>query len=276
MKIIKLRKLSEMEYFDISCLFVMKQRWRDRQKFSMDIPRRQNAFLWFCGAEGTFTQNECEPIKVSRGALVLIPQDSRYSIEFSSCDSDPSTILIEFCLNDGEPFAISHDIRIIEDKLDDNSIIDAILKLTAEFAMPSKPWLEIKSNFYRLLSRLALREDVRHIGKRGFSTIEKGIRYLQTNEDQSLYLDEVAAMCYVTPAYFRRMFKAYMGMSPSEYRSRRRIERAKELLINSHLSIAEISDLLGFESPSYFCVAFKKLEGVSPSAYQKNFISIEK
>ncbi len=274
MKTINLRQLSSTECFDVSSLFVMKQRWREGQKFTMESPRRQSALLWLCGASATFLRQGHDPLNAERGALICIPEGCTYTIEFSNCDADPSTVLIEFCLDDGEPFSIVKKITVIEQCLDDPDIINTILKLATEYAMPQKPWLDIKSRFYKLLSLLARRDATRHIGAKGFSTIEKGIIYLQTNEEQSLSLDEVAAMCYVTPAYFRRLFRAYSGISPSQYRLNRKIERARELLASSHLSVAEISALLGFESPSYFCVAFKKAVGVPPTSYRSG--SIEK
>ena len=48
-------------------------------------------------------------------------------------------------------------------------------------------------------------------------------------------------MCYVTPAYFRRLFRKYAGVSPAEYRTARRVERAKELLRTSSLSVSAIA-----------------------------------
>jgi two-component system response regulator YesN len=79
-------------------------------------------------------------------------------------------------------------------------------------------------------------------------------------------------MCFVTPAYFRRLFREYSGMSPSEYRTFRRIERAKDVMERAELSVEALSELLGYSDPSYFCRVFKKETGMSPSEYQKKLI----
>ena len=99
------------------------------------------------------------------------------------------------------------------------------------------------------------------IGHKNFEVIEKGIEYLQKDDKQELTIEEIAKMCFVTSAYFRRLFREYSGMSPSEYRTRMKIERAKCLMTYSNLSVADLSSLLGYNDPSYFCRVFKRDRG---------------
>ena len=80
----------------------------------------------------------------------------------------------------------------------------------------------------------------------------------------------------VKPVYFRKMFHAYAGVSPSAYRASRRIEQAKDLLCHSDLSVEEIAERLHFDNPSYFCRVFKKAVGLPPSTYRKSKQSFEK
>lgn len=275
MKTIDLVELSRTEEFSVSALFLARQNWREGYTFAMDSPRRQNAFLWFCGCEGCYTLKNGEELRIPRGALVSVPQGSEYRLRFEGKIDFPATVLLEFCLFCGEELKVSERVEILENHLDDRKIIDVLMKMCADYAMPSRPWHDLKAGFYTLLSLLASRQERRIFSRRGLQTIEKGIRYLQIDEKQKLSLDEVAAMCYVTPAYFRRLFREYAGMSPSEYRIRRRIERAKELLLHADMSVAEISEQLGYENPSYFCRAFKKEMKRSPTEYRKN-LCIEK
>ena len=270
MRTVDLIELSRLENFEVSSLFAIKQNWREGHIFVMDKPRKQNAFLWFCGTDGEFTLKSGDKLSIPHGALVSIPQGSEYSVRFFNRASSPSTVLVEFCLDKDGAFGISEKIEILEKSLEDRQIIEALMKLTADFSIPSRPWLDLMSCFYGLMSLLASREERKSLRRKGLQTIEKGIRYLQIDEAQRLSLDEVAAMCFVTPAYFRRLFREYAGMSPSEYRAKRKIERAKELILHSSMSVAEISEHLGYETPSYFCRVFKKAVGLPPSEYAKS------
>ncbi len=67
---------------------------------------------------------------------------------------------------------------------------------------------------------------------------------------------------------FNKM-KAITGAGTKEYITRIRLEKAKSLIENTDLSIAEISDMTGFASQSYFSTAFKNFTGMTPSQYKK-------
>lgn len=67
---------------------------------------------------------------------------------------------------------------------------------------------------------------------------------------------------------FNKM-KSITGAGAKEYITRIRLDKAKSLIENTDLSIAEISDLTGFASQSYFSTAFKNFTGMTPSQYKK-------
>ncbi|MBQ8483930.1 MAG: helix-turn-helix transcriptional regulator [Bacteroidales bacterium] len=67
---------------------------------------------------------------------------------------------------------------------------------------------------------------------------------------------------------FNKM-KAITGAGTKEYITRIRLEKAKSLIENTDLTIAEISDMTGFASQSYFSTAFKNFTGMTPSQYKK-------
>ena len=68
--------------------------------------------------------------------------------------------------------------------------------------------------------------------------------------------------------HFARAFRAAYGETPRAYLSRRRIERAKDLLRSANLTVTEVCLVVGFESLGSFSSRFRALVGVSPSQYR--------
>ena len=269
MKIISLAELSGVNDLSITSIFGVEQPWREGQSFVMKNPRKQSALLWFCGANGAFLPEKDDRIDIPRGALVYIPQGARYEVCFRERFDTVSTVLIEFCLDDGEPCILCDKIKVICNDIDDGRIPEVMRKIAYECKKPNKNSLKLHRNIFELLSLLSEGEERKSIRHKGFKTIEKGIEYLQNDAKQELSIEDVAKMCFVTPAYFRRLFREYSGMSPAEYRAHRRIERAKALMERTDISVEAVSDELAFSDPSYFCRVFKKVTGMSPSEYKK-------
>jgi AraC-like DNA-binding protein len=63
--------------------------------------------------------------------------------------------------------------------------------------------------------------------------------------------------------------KAIVGTGAKEYITHIRIEKAKSLMENPSLSIADIAEMTGFTSQSYFSTAFKSQTGMTPSQYRQ-------
>ncbi len=102
------------------------------------------------------------------------------------------------------------------------------------------------------------------------SALRKVLEYIHEHLDQDLALTRLAAIAHMSPSYFSRLFKQSTGLSPHQYVIRYRIERAKQLLRQSKLSIAEIAYSLGFTHQSHFSHHFKHLTGISPKTFLRN------
>ncbi len=87
--------------------------------------------------------------------------------------------------------------------------------------------------------------------------------------DPALDLDAVAARAGDSRYHFVRAFKETYGESPGQYLSRRRTERAEELLRCADLTVTEICMAVGFTSLGTFSARFKKQTGTSPSEYRQ-------
>lgn len=99
--------------------------------------------------------------------------------------------------------------------------------------------------------------------------IESQIRQAKTiisdNIGISISPEKVAKELGISYSLFRKQFRRYTGFSPIQYQIQLRIQKAKDLLLNSNKSIKEIADQSGFESTYYFSRLFKLKMGKSPS-----------
>jgi AraC-like DNA-binding protein len=86
-----------------------------------------------------------------------------------------------------------------------------------------------------------------------------------------LDLDRLARRAGVSKYHFLRCFAASYGLTPSQYLSRRRIERAQDLLRATNLTVSEVCRLVGYDSLGSFSSRFSALVGQSPSAYQRRW-----
>lgn len=81
---------------------------------------------------------------------------------------------------------------------------------------------------------------------------------------------DLAELTSLSVNYMHRRFCREVGMPPIQYLNRYRITCAKRILRDSEVSIAQLSEMVGFPNPNYFCRVFQKFsEGVSPTAYRK-------
>jgi AraC-like DNA-binding protein len=84
-----------------------------------------------------------------------------------------------------------------------------------------------------------------------------------------LPLEQIARKLGIGYSYFRRRFKAQTGFSPKQYRIEMRHHRVKNLLLNSGLTVKEISSQLGYSSPFHLSQEFSRLVGTSPRHWRE-------
>ncbi len=104
---------------------------------------------------------------------------------------------------------------------------------------------------------------------RNLDSMETAVHYFNESFTQNISIEKYAAGQHMSISWFIRCFKHYMGMTPMQYITSIRINKAKELLKNTNCSIQEVSSLSGYENPLYFSRIFRKQTGFSPSRYRK-------
>ncbi len=88
---------------------------------------------------------------------------------------------------------------------------------------------------------------------------------------QSVTLEELAAVACLSKYHFLRLFKSTYGVTPMEYVSQRRIERAQDLLRATNLTVTEVCMAVGFSSLGSFSTRFRGLVGENPSEFQQRY-----
>lgn len=94
------------------------------------------------------------------------------------------------------------------------------------------------------------------------------IDYIDKNYSLDISLNDLSSIVNLSPQYICRIFRECMNMRPFEHLTKKRIYEAKNLLLDTDLSINEISKAVGYNDCSYFCAVFKKQENVSPAEYR--------
>jgi AraC family transcriptional regulator len=107
-----------------------------------------------------------------------------------------------------------------------------------------------------------------NVGALPMSRLCRVTEYIQQNLDKDLSLAELAALVYMSPFHFARLFKGSTGLPPHRFVIGQRIARARACLSTPDLSIAQISRSVGFRTPSHFTTVFRRVTGVTPRRYR--------
>lgn len=95
------------------------------------------------------------------------------------------------------------------------------------------------------------------------------VRYLRAHASDGINVNDLLRRFPMSRTLLERKFKRWLGSTPHRLIKSARVERAKELLAETKLPVAQVAELAGFESPSYLSAAFRKATGVAPLAYRR-------
>lgn len=108
----------------------------------------------------------------------------------------------------------------------------------------------------------------------GSSPVEQAILYIEKNYQTEMDLNDISNMVSMNSSYFSTLFKKKTGMNFINYVQNVRIEKAKDLLINTNLKLYEVSEGVGIFNDKYFCKLFKAHTGMTPTDYRKRNSSV--
>jgi AraC family transcriptional regulator len=130
----------------------------------------------------------------------------------------------------------------------------------------SDVWVEAMKEF---LALTLLREYTTHGNPEPLQdNLQIAIAYIQDHLSENLSLQQLAAIAKISPYYFARCFKQSTGVTVNQYVTERRMKKARELLQETELAVAEVAKLVGINSQSHFNQVFRQHTGSTPKVYR--------
>ena len=127
----------------------------------------------------------------------------------------------------------------------------------------------IQENFFSILDKI---EEYMQINSKKFN-IEEVIDYINNHYTENIFLDELAEKYNISSKHLSKKIKQYLNISFKDYTTQLKINKAKELLATSDITITKLFSMVGFQDRISFTRAFKQKTGISPSEYKKNIHS---
>ncbi|WP_372935357.1 helix-turn-helix domain-containing protein [Mariniphaga sediminis] len=173
----------------------------------------------------------------------------------------------------------------------DQSLLQKCLNLNPGYELPhhdpkiyqSKPWinkeitytslshyLETTAILKQLFSRFVQEELPIDINKIANNKFQNVLKFIQENIAQEISVSKLAELSFTSKDHFSRVFKSITGMPPSEFIIRKRLEKAKLLLLTTNDPLSDIISQTGFRTTAYFCRIFKKYTSLTPEQFRKN------
>ncbi|MDJ0594266.1 MAG: AraC family transcriptional regulator [Pleurocapsa sp. MO_226.B13] len=108
------------------------------------------------------------------------------------------------------------------------------------------------------------------VGKLPTHLLVKVQEYIEAHDTTKIAIADLANLTGYSSVHFTRMFKKATGQTPREYLMNHRTSKAKQLLVNTDLSIVEVAYESGFSSHAHFSTQFRRSIGTTPQAYRKH------
>lgn len=148
--------------------------------------------------------------------------------------------------------------------------IDAITKEAIQRVNNSKSLSEVsKIQGEMVLALTKAVSDSREINKYS-QLIRNIVIYINANYSRDIRLTDIANGSHVSKEHLSRLFKKETGQTITEYIAIARVNKAAEMLKSTNLSVAEISEFVGYSDNNYFVKVFKKYYKMTPSDYKRN------
>ena len=145
-----------------------------------------------------------------------------------------------------------------------------LLKIEKEYVVKPPDHEQMQLLYLRQLLILLRRyriQDTVTAGSERLTLMQSVAKFISDHPDSDLSLAALSRQFGLAPCYLSRLFKSVTSIGLSEYINICRISAAEKLLLETKLSITEVSKRCGFNDSNYFAAVFKKLKGITPKKY---------
>jgi AraC-like DNA-binding protein len=247
-----------------------------RYLFSTEKGRVLNEYqlLYITQGKGNFVSQSCKPLTLKAGNMFLLfPGEwhnyspdrktgwNEYWIGFKGVNMDNRHLNGFF--NKQKPFFHTGM----------NDEIVTLYKKAIEIAQKQNAGFQqllagIVNHLLGLAYSLDKHQSLEELNVTGYINTAKVI--MLENFHSGIRPEDIAKQIYMSYAWFRRIFKQYTGFTPGQYLTELKIQKGKELLTHTDLSVKEIAFAVGCDNADHFCTLFKRKTQTTPTFY-RNF-----
>lgn len=229
----------------------------------MSIPvnlRRQSTFMHVLRGAYHY-KSESVDFYVNAGDTVYVPCGASYVYSIETGVSECLQVEFDLCGKDGK--------LELSDKpfvhVGDGTRLEAIFRMMLNEYRENS--FGVAAEIYTLLSLFEADKRSEAKKKSGEYKIVPAVRYIKEHFKDRIYVSQLAELCGFSEPHLRRLFAAYLGQTPTEYKDSLLSSAACDMLKKSELNISEVAYELKFSDVYTFSQFFKRLNGVSPRRF---------
>lgn len=207
-------------------------------------------------------KNRNQKITADKDHIAFLPKGSKYKWV---CTKAGHYFIIEFdCSYENKDLLVC--------KIENHNVIKDMFNdiMSESVKHDTFSYVKILNLIYKLIINLLESNYSENEQKTKIKFIRPAIAYLNSNFQNNISNNQLAAMCNISTSYFRRIFTEIYQISPFQYLVNLRIKKAKELLQSDYTSITEVAKQVGYDDIYHFSKLFKQKTGTSPLNYLKN------
>lgn len=167
-------------------------------------------------------------------------------------------------------YECSHNLKITQD-LEDTMNCTDYPPITYRSALENKYKLILSQYISQLYNEFYEERVVIDLTRTELKKVKKVTDHITENPGIDLSLDKLCSLVIMSQSKLQKGFKCIHNTTVSNYIRDVRLEKAKDLLLNSDLNVSEIVYSVGFTSRSYFCKIFKNKYGLNPTSYRSKY-----